>query len=171
MLIRIRLILVFISFTKWPGNKTVKWHSLECTNSSPLRFAQYALFKLVKTCWLILWLGNKTVKYTHLMHKPLTTLVCTIRFIKTCENLLINSLRPSDAYMHQKTRQSLVQIMAWRLFGAKPLSEPMMAYCQLDPRKHTSLKYYLRIKNFHSGKCIRNYHLRNGGHLVSASVC
>ena len=28
---------------------------------------------------------------------------------------------------------SLVQIMAWHLFGAKPLSEPMLAYCQLNP--------------------------------------
>ena len=31
-----------------------------------------------------------------------------------------NSLRPSDAY--------LVQIMACRLIGAKPLSEPMLEY-------------------------------------------
>ena len=28
---------------------------------------------------------------------------------------------------------SLVQIMACRLDGAKPLSEPMLEYCQLDP--------------------------------------
>ena len=26
----------------------------------------------------------------------------------------------------------LVQVMACRLFGAKPLPEPMLAYCQLD---------------------------------------
>ena len=39
-----------------------------------------------------------------------------------------NSLRPSDAYMRQKTRPSLVQIMACRLFGAKPLSEPTLEY-------------------------------------------
>ena len=37
--------------------------------------------------------------------------------------LRINSLRPSDAYMRQKTRPSLVQIMACRL------SEPMLKYC------------------------------------------
>ena len=34
-----------------------------------------------------------------------------------------------DAYTRQKTRPSLVQIMACRLFGAKPLSEPMLEYC------------------------------------------
>ena len=40
-----------------------------------------------------------------------------------------NSLRPSDAYMRQSTMPSLVQIMACRLVGAKPLSEPMLEYC------------------------------------------
>ena len=42
----------------------------------------------------------------------------------------INSLRPSDAYMHQQIRPSLVEIMACRLVGAKPLSEPMLEYCK-----------------------------------------
>ena len=41
----------------------------------------------------------------------------------------LNSLRPSDAYMGRWTGSSLVQIMACRLFGAKPLSEPMLEYC------------------------------------------
>ena len=44
-----------------------------------------------------------------------------------------NSLRPSDAYMSQLTRPSLVQIMACRLVGAKPLSEPMLEYCYFKP--------------------------------------
>ena len=38
----------------------------------------------------------------------------------------INSLRPSDAYTCRWTGSSLVQIMTCRLFGAKPLSEPML---------------------------------------------
>ena len=42
---------------------------------------------------------------------------------------LIKSLRPSDAYMRRWTGSSSVQIMACRLFGAKPLSEPMLEYC------------------------------------------
>ena len=35
---------------------------------------------------------------------------------------------PRAAYMGQKTRWALVQIMACRLFGAKPLSKPMIGY-------------------------------------------
>ena len=31
--------------------------------------------------------------------------------------------------------------MAWRLDGAKPLSEPILEYCQLDPWEQTSVKY------------------------------
>ena len=41
-------------------------------------------------------------------------------------------MRPSDAYMRHWTKLSLIQIMNCPLFGAKPLSEPMLAYCQLD---------------------------------------
>ena len=47
--------------------------------------------------------------------------------------LYLNSSPPSDAYMRQWIGAALVQIMARRLFGAKPLSEPMLGYCQLDP--------------------------------------
>ena len=38
-------------------------------------------------------------------------------------------------------KPSLVQIMACHLAGAKPLSEPMLEYCQLDPWEQTSVKH------------------------------
>ena len=44
--------------------------------------------------------------------------------------VLSNSLKPGDAHILQQIKPSLVQIMAWRLFGAKPLSEPMLIYRQ-----------------------------------------
>ena len=44
-----------------------------------------------------------------------------------------NSSPPSAAYMPQWVGSALVQIMACRLFDAKPLSKPMLGYCQLDP--------------------------------------
>ena len=46
---------------------------------------------------------------------------------------LINSSCSSAAYMRRWTRSSLVQIIACRLFGAKPLTKPMLVYCQLEP--------------------------------------
>ena len=42
----------------------------------------------------------------------------------------LNSSPPSAAYMHRWTGSALVQIMACRLDGAKPLSEPMLSNCQ-----------------------------------------
>ena len=45
-----------------------------------------------------------------------------------------------DVIWCRRTWQSLVDEMAWCLFGAKPLPEPMVAYCQIDPQEHTSMK-------------------------------
>ena len=44
----------------------------------------------------------------------------------------VNSSLPSAAYMRQWIGSALVQIMACRLFGAKPLSKPISHYFQLD---------------------------------------
>ena len=52
----------------------------------------------------------------------------------------VNSSPPSSAYMRQWIRSALVQIMACRLFGDKPLSKPVLGYCQLDPKEETSVE-------------------------------
>ena len=58
-----------------------------------------------------------------------------------CEKVkLINSPPPSAAYMRRWNGSALVQVMACRLSGAKPLPEPMLPYCQLDPWEQTSVK-------------------------------
>ena len=44
--------------------------------------------------------------------------------------------------MHQQSKSSLVQIMACRLIGTKPLPEPMI-YCQLDP-ENTFQRHIIR---------------------------
>ena len=61
--------------------------------------------------------------------------------------------------------------MACPLSGARPLSEPMMTYCQLNPREHISMKYCLKFKCFHSRKCIWKCRLENSSHFVSTSMC
>ena len=45
------------------------------------------------------------------------------------ENAFENVVFKIAIIMRQLTTPSLVQIMACRLLGAKPLSEPMLAYC------------------------------------------
>ena len=53
--------------------------------------------------------------------------------------LVLHLSPPSAAYMRQWIRSALVQIMACRLFAAKPLSKPMLLYGQLDPSEQTSV--------------------------------
>ena len=60
---------------------------------------------------------------------------------------------PNAASMHQWIRSALVQIIACRLFGAKPLFNPMLGYCQLDIQEQTSVKFQSKYKPFHSWKC------------------
>ena len=67
---------------------------------------------------------------------------------------------------HQPT-PSLVQIMACRLFGAKPFSEPMMYYCQLDKLQSNCIKNY----NIFIKKNVWKRCLENCSHFVSASMC
>ena len=50
-------------------------------------------------------------------------------------------LRPSDTCMCLWTVPPLVQIMAWRWTGDKPLSEPILVNCQLAPKEQNSVKF------------------------------
>ena len=77
----------------------------------------------------------------------------------------INSSPPSATYMRRWTGSALLQMMACRPEGAKLLSEEMLTYCQLDPKEHISMKFYLKFNFFHSWKCVWKCRLRNGGHL------
>ena len=54
---------------------------------------------------------------------------------------IFNSSPPSAGYMHQGTEPALVQSIACRLFGAEKLAEPMLTYCQLDPKEQTSVEF------------------------------
>ena len=54
--------------------------------------------------------------------------------VHSCRSYMImNSSPPSVTYMHQWMRSALVQLRACHLSVAKPLSEPMSVFCQLDP--------------------------------------
>ena len=74
-------------------------------------------------------------------------------------------------HLYQSNIPTLVQIIACRLFGAKPSSEPMLPCSQLDLKEHNSMKLRLKFKSFHSRTCTWKCRLWNGGHFVSASMC
>ena len=61
--------------------------------------------------------------------------------------------------------------MACYLISVKPLSEPMLEYCELDPKEQTSVKFLSEFTYFHTRKCNWAYCMRNGVHFVLASMC
>ena len=56
---------------------------------------------------------------------------------------LYNSLRPGDLYERHWTGSSFGQIMTCCQFSAKPLSKPMLTYCQKDPNEHNFIEVKL----------------------------
>ena len=68
--------------------------------------------------------------------------------------------------MRPWTGSTLVQVIACRLFGAKPLPEPMLPYCQLDLWEQTSVKFESKYKPFHSWKCTWICRFGNGWYFV-----
>ena len=68
---------------------------------------------------------------------------------KRIEHVDVNSSPFSAAYVHQWTGSVLLQVMAWRLFGAKPLPEPMLAYCQLVYWEQIAVKIESEFYHFH----------------------
>ena len=61
---------------------------------------------------------------------------------------MFNSSPPSTAYMRQWIGWALVQIMACRLDGAKPLSEPMQTYCKLHSKNVFQWNFILNSNIF-----------------------
>ena len=60
--------------------------------------------------------------------------------------------------------------MACRLFGAKPLPEAMLAYCQLYPYEQNSVKFKSKDKTFQSWKYIWKCRLRNDKDVVQEKM-
>ena len=77
----------------------------------------------------------------------------------------INSSPPSAAYMCQWIGSALVQIMACRLFGDKPLSKPVLGFLSKGLLGTNFTEIWIEIQNFYSRKCIWKRHLRNSDHL------
>ena len=106
------------------------------------------------------------------------TLFYFSRYINTYEyeNIIYHALSalnlspPCAAYMRLWTESALFQIMACRMDSAKPLSEPILTYYQLDPEEHISIKFDLKFKYLHSRKCVSTCHLQNGGHFVQGEM-
>ena len=84
---------------------------------------------------------------------------------------IINSLQPSDEYMHQWVSSSSLQVMACHLIGDKPLPEPMLAYLWLIHWEQISTQFDSKHNNFSKIKWNWKCNLQKGDHLVEALMC
>ena len=103
---------------------TLKWHVTRATcaplPSSPATLrsppnGQDRSTPTIMTVFPDRWIHGKTVQY--LMQWP----------------LIVNLSPPLVRHWYASVNSVLVQVMACRLFDAKPLSEPMLVCCQLEP--------------------------------------
>ena len=116
------------------------------SNQISLKWVHYGLNKP----WfqIMAWTGGKPLSESNcnlLMH------ICLTR------PHWVNSSPPG--YMRQWIGSALVRVMACHLFGAKPLPEPMLVYCQLDSWQQISMKFMPEFYHFHWRKCIWNCRL------------
>ena len=126
----------------------------------------------ITRCWLVLWhCCNNPVFHCKLQRSRHLMQASTSLFRYDCIRLpalrqmwgrWINSYPPSVAYMRRWTESSLVQVMACRLFSVKPLPEPMMIYCQLDPQENISVTFKPEFKKY----IFENVVCQNGGHFA-----
>ena len=138
----------------------VRWGHCQCTKpleaGGPcLALLMMYLENTVGCHILSLWRGwgqdaDKGSQWLLGQHQETQTFLCCtytypnskkVQYLYVKYTVLVTSLRPSAAYMRKQPMISLVQIMACRLFGAKPLSEPMLDYCQLEPWEQTSVQF------------------------------
>ena len=68
-------------------------------------------------------------------------------------------------------KPSLVQMMPCRMFGAKPLSELMLTYSQLNHQEYISVTFHWRFKYLCSSVCMWKCRLQYGYHFIWALTC
>ena len=75
----------------------------------------------------------------------------------TTQNQLqrINPWRLGDVIWCHGVWSALVQVMAWHLFGAKPLPEPVLTCCRLDPVEINCMEIWMKYTSYLSRKCIK----------------
>ena len=105
-------------------------------------------------------IASRRVKPSHKHSKTVCKFLgtyskCEVFFcLKYLITICFNTLTPVYASVNRTT---LIEIMACHLSGTKPLSEPILDYCQLNPWE----KFESKHCNFHSRKCDWKCRLQN----------
>ena len=96
--------------------------------------------------WLVAKV-NVVRSYHNLRTMCFVFIICYINACNEYNGIPLARLQPNS--LRQHNMPIFVRKMACRLSGAKPLSEPMLPYCQLDPKEYNSVNFYSTFKRMH----------------------
>ena len=106
--------------------RRIHWSPLDTAHKGPASHFRCPL-------WVFFSIPETTIHYSFLpaplQWRHMSHIISKSSVTRLLLQKLVNSFPPSAAYMRQSIGKALVQIMAFRLFGAKPLSEPTLGYC------------------------------------------
>ena len=115
----------------WTNAEFSVW---ECTLYCYIWASHGAAVVLLSIGFAINWWQNQVTRqpqFRHLTH-IFKHFDITPDDLKPCS---VWRISPSCLIYSSVNRANIVQIMACRLFGTKPLSKPIQGYCQLDPKE------------------------------------
>ena len=130
----------------------------------------------VLTTKLEFFLSSLAIEESAYVFDDQTTFVKMLKDIwGNLEPLSINSLRPSKTYMHQQTRPSLAQIMAWRQTGDKSVTGYYLYQWWLIIICTFAFKltwnFHQKYNHSHLRNCIWKCCLQNGDYFFLTPMC
>ena len=159
---------VCICFNIIQGNKFPDYLIL-AVKSSICVYGQTYIIKHINNIFAVLW---RITIITEIRNEMLfitsNYMVDAIKYSRKILRWLIwvNSSPPSAAYMCQWIGSTLVQKMVCRLFGAKPLSKPMLAYINWTHKNKLPWILNRNTKLFIDENAFENVVCQIGGHCV-----
>ena len=81
------------------------------------------------------WNHNQN-SYIFIQENASESVICEMAAILS-RGRWVNRLKPYEVFIYQWFVSSSLQATAWRLFGSKPLLEPMLIYHYFDPQEQT----------------------------------
>ena len=139
-------------------------HTAKCSSGQwpQVVYTDNKLYLLLKAC-LTFQRIHVSENWFHNCIQNILLKLCHWYFIKKFNQI-------NHAYMRQWTGSVLVQEMACRLFGAKPLPEPMLVCCRLNSWEQISVKFESEFYHFHKKNASEIVVCQNSGHFVQGEM-
>ena len=154
---------------------TIVNHYTSYILSTACKQTDIRLRKAGRVVFLCYWWAGILPGYHHMLtHWPLGEwnfkwVICKLVLLFGCWGIFCAIILRWTSLNLTDDKSALAQVMAWCLFGTKPLPEPMLAYCQLNSWEQISMKFESEFYHFQEN-AFENVVCKNGGHFVQREV-